>query len=158
MTLYSSFKFNLVTMAIHIWQVFCISKCISCNYSNHISGVMVCVLDSLSGQTKDYKINICFISVKHATLRRKSKDWLARNQIRIMSNRKQVSKHNKNERVGLVHSGYHYHLIEYNLFSPCYSWEIVNLVLTSTSPSLPPSFLTTHSLTHHLLKPGWLTD
>jgi len=34
----------------------------------------------LSGQTKDYKIGICCFSAKHAALRRKSKDWLARNQ------------------------------------------------------------------------------
>ena len=33
-----------------------------------------------SGQTKDYKIGICCFSVKHTALRRKSKDWLARNQ------------------------------------------------------------------------------
>ena len=33
-----------------------------------------------SGQTKDYKIGICCFSVTHAALRRKSKDWLARNQ------------------------------------------------------------------------------
>ena len=33
-----------------------------------------------SGQTKDYKIGICCFSAKHAVLRRKSKDWLARNQ------------------------------------------------------------------------------
>ena len=33
-----------------------------------------------SGQTKDYKIDICCFSDKHAALRRKSKDWLARNQ------------------------------------------------------------------------------
>jgi hypothetical protein len=33
-----------------------------------------------SGQTKDYKIGICCFSAKHATLRRKGKDWLARNQ------------------------------------------------------------------------------
>jgi len=32
------------------------------------------------GQTKDCKIGICCFSAKHATLRRKSKDWLARNQ------------------------------------------------------------------------------
>ena len=32
------------------------------------------------GQTKDYKISICCFSTKHAALRRKSKDWLARNQ------------------------------------------------------------------------------
>ena len=33
-----------------------------------------------SGQTKDYTIGICCFSAKHPTLRRKSKDWLARNQ------------------------------------------------------------------------------
>ena len=33
-----------------------------------------------SGQTKDYKMGICCISAKHTVLRRKSKDWLARNQ------------------------------------------------------------------------------
>jgi hypothetical protein len=31
-----------------------------------------------SGQTKDYKIDICCFSDKHAVLRRKSKNWLAR--------------------------------------------------------------------------------
>jgi hypothetical protein len=30
--------------------------------------------------SKDYKIGICCFSAKHAALRRKSKDWLARNQ------------------------------------------------------------------------------
>ena len=33
-----------------------------------------------SVKTKDYKIGICCFSAKHAALRRKSKDWLARNQ------------------------------------------------------------------------------
>jgi hypothetical protein len=33
-----------------------------------------------SAQTKDYKIGICFSSTKHAALRRKNTDWLARNQ------------------------------------------------------------------------------
>ena len=33
-----------------------------------------------SGQTKDYKISICCFSAKHATLRKKSKDWLPWNQ------------------------------------------------------------------------------
>jgi len=32
------------------------------------------------GQTKDYKIAICCFSAKYIALRRKSKDWLARNQ------------------------------------------------------------------------------
>jgi hypothetical protein len=33
-----------------------------------------------SGQIKDYKIGICCFSAKHASLRRKNKDWFARNQ------------------------------------------------------------------------------
>jgi hypothetical protein len=33
-----------------------------------------------SGQTKDYKIGICCFSAKHTAIRRKSKDWFARNQ------------------------------------------------------------------------------
>ena len=33
-----------------------------------------------SVQTKDYKIGICCFSAKHAALRSKDKDWLARNK------------------------------------------------------------------------------
>ena len=33
-----------------------------------------------SGQTKDYEIGICCFSAKHTALRRKSKEWLARNR------------------------------------------------------------------------------
>ena len=56
---------------------------------HRIGGVMVSVLVSSaidrgfeprSGQTKDYAFGICCSSAKHAALRRKSKDWLARNQ------------------------------------------------------------------------------
>ena len=36
--------------------------------------------ESRSGQTKDYKIGICCFSAKHTAIRRKSKDWFARNQ------------------------------------------------------------------------------
>ena len=36
--------------------------------------------EAWSGRTKDYEIGICCFSAKHATLRRKSKHWLARNQ------------------------------------------------------------------------------
>jgi hypothetical protein len=36
--------------------------------------------DTRSGQTKDYEIGICCFPAKHAALRKKSKDWLARNQ------------------------------------------------------------------------------
>ena len=57
--------------------------------ANHTGGIMVSVLASSvvdrgfqprTGQTKDYKIGICCFSAKHAALRRKSKDWLVRNQ------------------------------------------------------------------------------
>ena len=37
-------------------------------------------LRSRSGKTKGYKIGICYFSAKHASLWRKNKDWLARNQ------------------------------------------------------------------------------
>ena len=59
------------------------------NILNRIGGVMVSMLTSSvvdrgfepqSGQTKDYEIGICCFSAKHATLSRKSKDWLAQNQ------------------------------------------------------------------------------
>jgi hypothetical protein len=33
-----------------------------------------------SGQSKDYEIDICCFSAKHAALMRKNKDWLVRNQ------------------------------------------------------------------------------
>jgi hypothetical protein len=39
-----------------------------------------CGFEPRSDQTKYYKIGICCFSAKHATLRRKTKDWLARNQ------------------------------------------------------------------------------
>jgi hypothetical protein len=38
------------------------------------------VFESRSGQTKDYKIGICYFSAKHSALWSKRKDWLARNQ------------------------------------------------------------------------------
>ena len=56
---------------------------------NRIGSVMVSVLASnaidcgyelRSCQIKDYKIGMCCSSAKNAALRRKSKDWLARNQ------------------------------------------------------------------------------
>ena len=56
---------------------------------NRIGGLMVSVLASSvvdrgfehrSGQTKVYKNGICCFTGKHAALRRKSKDWLARIQ------------------------------------------------------------------------------
>ena len=72
------------------------------NKNNRIGGVIVSVLGSSvvdrgfelrSDQTTDYKIGICCFCAKHAaSLRRKSKDWLSRNQDNLsewgdMSNR-----------------------------------------------------------------------
>jgi hypothetical protein len=48
-----------------------------------LNGVMVSVwFETWSSQTKDWKIGICSFSAsaKHAAFRRKSKDWLTRNQ------------------------------------------------------------------------------
>ena len=36
-------------------------------------------------QAKDYKIDICWFSTKHAALRSKIKDWLAQNQYNVPS-------------------------------------------------------------------------
>jgi hypothetical protein len=63
----------------------CVFLCVK----HRISGIMLSVLASSvvdrvleprSAQVKDYTIDICCISAKHAALRRKSKDWLARKQ------------------------------------------------------------------------------
>ena len=49
-------------------------------YSVLVSSAVDRGFEPWSGKTKDYKIGICCFSTKHAGLRRKSKDWLARNQ------------------------------------------------------------------------------
>jgi hypothetical protein len=56
-------------------------NCINCVMVSMLASSAVdCGFEPRSGQTKDYKIDICCFSGKHAALRRKSKDWLARNQ------------------------------------------------------------------------------
>ena len=45
-----------------------------------ISSAVYCGFEPHSDQIKDYKIGICCFSTKNAALRRKNKDWLARNQ------------------------------------------------------------------------------
>ena len=74
-----------------------------CHHSvNRIGRVMVSVLTSNavdcgfeppSGQTKDYKIGICCFCAKHTALRRKSKDWMAQNQINCLSEWDDMSIH-----------------------------------------------------------------
>jgi hypothetical protein len=44
------------------------------------SSVIDCGYELRSCQTKEYKIGICCFSAKNSALRRKCKDWLARNQ------------------------------------------------------------------------------
>ena len=44
------------------------------------SSAVDCGFEPRSGKTKNYEIGICCFSAKHTALRRKSKDWLARNQ------------------------------------------------------------------------------
>jgi hypothetical protein len=44
------------------------------------SSAIYCGYELRSCQTKEYKIGMCCFSAKNAALRRKSKDWLARNQ------------------------------------------------------------------------------
>ena len=79
---------NLTRLDYVFFNVYIYSLCLVFNV-NRIGGVTLSVFASSavdrgfeprSGQTKDYEIGICYFSAKHATLRRKSKDWLARNQ------------------------------------------------------------------------------
>ena len=44
------------------------------------SSAIDCEFEPWSGQTKVFQISICWFSAKHAVLRSKNKDWLARNQ------------------------------------------------------------------------------
>jgi hypothetical protein len=61
--------------------------CSVCSYriggalvSMHASSAVDRRFELRSVQTKVYKFGICCFSSKHAALRKKSKDWLARNQ------------------------------------------------------------------------------
>ena len=47
---------------------------------NSVSSAVDRLLEPQSDQTKDYNISMGCFSAKHAALRRKNKDWLARNQ------------------------------------------------------------------------------
>ena len=45
-----------------------------------VSNAVDCGFDPMSGQSKDYNIDIRYSSTKHSALMSKSKDWLAQNQ------------------------------------------------------------------------------
>jgi hypothetical protein len=55
-------------------------SCIVCNGHRFVVSAVDRGFESRSGQTKDYEICICCFSANHATYKRKSNDWLARNQ------------------------------------------------------------------------------
>ena len=71
-----------------------------------------------SSQFKKYKIGICCFSAKHAALRRKSKDWLARNQDNVSeiqwAGTIQIQLNVYKVDIFIIS-------IEFNLFSPWYS-------------------------------------
>ena len=94
-----------------------------------------------SGKTKNYKIDICCFSAKHTALRKKSKDWLARNQDNVpewgyMSIRGLLLQWARTMKIQLsLLVWYKADLIiislKINLFSPWYSWKIAELVLNN---------------------------
>ena len=74
---------NNITLSIQLYKSYKTCICLT-----RTGGVMIRVFASSvedrgfeprSGQTEDYKIGICCFYTKHPGLRRKSKDWLARN-------------------------------------------------------------------------------
>ena len=93
------------------------------------------------GQTKDYEIDICCFSAKHAALRKRSKDWLARNQNNVsewsdMSIRGllfQWASTIKIQLTMLVYNRADFIIIslKINLFSSWYSWKIAELALNN---------------------------
>ena len=119
------------------------NMCIHCHrigpiIANCIVGVMVSVFASSvvyhefeprQGQTKNHKIGIYCFSTKQATSRRKSKDWLVRNQNNVSQQSDisiyprtvaSVSQHYKNptQHVGVEQSGSVIILLQTILFSP----------------------------------------
>ena len=52
--------------------------CIDMSESHNLQSIEV---DRGFDQTEDNKIGICWFTAKHVALRRKSKDWLARNNV-----------------------------------------------------------------------------
>ena len=84
-----------MTKILHAFNEGLLSYCdkvysrVNINQQHRIGGVMVSLLassavdsgfESRLGESKDSNSGICCFSAKHAALRRKSKDWLARNK------------------------------------------------------------------------------
>ena len=74
-------NFVFIFLSPKLWGTSTLYNCISGIMDSMLAlSAVDCVFKHRSGQTKDYKIGICFFSAKHATLRSKSKDWLVQNQ------------------------------------------------------------------------------
>ena len=120
-------------------------------YDNHISGVMVSALASKlvdhwleprKSHTKDYyDIGIRCFSANHPALRRKSKDWLARNQANVpqwddMFIRGIFFQWGSNIKIQLsMLVWYRANIIiislKIKLLSPWYSWKIAELAVNN---------------------------
>ena len=97
-----------------------------------MTGVLVLVVvergfEPRSVNTKTIKfVFVASTLSTHPFKRRNNKDWLAwnRDNMSVWSDMSTIglftALKNPTKRVGLVQCGYHYHLIECNLFSPCY--------------------------------------
>ena len=117
---------------------------------NRSDGEMVRVLDSSvvdrrielwSGYPKGYEIGMRCFSAKHAALRRKSKNWLARDQNKVFewtdmfargllfqwaSTIKSSACCSWTKRTSSL-------LLKFNLYSLWYCWKLLNLVCTKTN-------------------------
>ena len=106
------------------WET-CYFWSVSCYYSMLASSAVDRGFEPWSTQTKDFLIVICFFSAKHASLRRKSKekDWLARKQDNIFEWGDMSKNPTKHDFIIIS--------LKINLFSPWYSWKIVELALNN---------------------------
>ena len=107
--------------------------------------IIVRALNPWSGQIKDYEIDICCFSAKHAALWSKSNLWLARNHSNAsewnnVSNSEMLFQWANTIKISLrllVLYKAHILSLKCNLFSPWYSWQFARLVLNNN-----------HTLTH----------
>jgi hypothetical protein len=85
---------------------------------NSASSAVDRLFESRSDQTKDYNISMGCFSAKHATLRRKNKEWLARNQDSVSLS-------------GATYLSVDCCLGELQLWKPKYSWKFAELDLNN---------------------------
>jgi hypothetical protein len=112
-------------------------------------------LQSHLGQTKDYKIGICYFSAKHAASRSKNKDWLGNGDNESkwsdLSTRRLLfhwASTIKFQLSMLVYCKADFIIIssKSNLFWTWYNWIIVHLVLNNNI---------THLIFYHFYKKTW---